>query len=156
MRKAMLLLAVFGLAGSLWAADPMLGTWKLNIAKSKFAPTEPAPKEVTAIWRELGADQYECVMTGVRIDGSAISVKATIPAKGGVINVQQPVPIKGQSGIVTIVGPGDWYITFMQDGKQVEVVHSVVSKDGKTARNTAKGVDAKGKPYEALDVYDKQ
>jgi hypothetical protein len=36
MRKAMLLLAVFGLAGSLWAADPIIGTWKLNIAKSKF------------------------------------------------------------------------------------------------------------------------
>jgi hypothetical protein len=29
MRKAMLLLVVLGLAGSLWAADPLIGTWKL-------------------------------------------------------------------------------------------------------------------------------
>jgi len=35
MRKTMLFLAVLGLAGSLWAADPFVGTWKLNLAKSK-------------------------------------------------------------------------------------------------------------------------
>ena len=34
MRKAMILLAVFGLVGLLWGADPLVGTWKLNIAKS--------------------------------------------------------------------------------------------------------------------------
>jgi hypothetical protein len=32
MRKAMLLLAVLGFVGLLWAADPFVGTWKLNIA----------------------------------------------------------------------------------------------------------------------------
>ena len=37
MGRALLLLAVVGLAGSLLAADPIIGTWKLNISKSKFA-----------------------------------------------------------------------------------------------------------------------
>jgi hypothetical protein len=36
--KAVLLFAVFGLVGSLLAADRM-GTWKLNIAKSKLPPS---------------------------------------------------------------------------------------------------------------------
>ena len=35
MRRAFLVFAVLGLAGSLWAADPIIGTWKLNIGKSK-------------------------------------------------------------------------------------------------------------------------
>jgi predicted ribosome quality control (RQC) complex YloA/Tae2 family protein len=54
MRKVMLLLAVFGLVSLAWAADPSEGTWKLNIAKSKFAPsTGAAVKEGTHVVREL-------------------------------------------------------------------------------------------------------
>lgn len=57
--------------------------------------------------------------------------------------MERPAPPKGESGIATIVRPGEWYATFLQNGKQVRVIHSVVSKDGKTVRNTEKGVDAK-------------
>jgi len=40
MRKALLLLAVFGLAGALWAQSPFDGTWKTDLNKSQI----PAPK----------------------------------------------------------------------------------------------------------------
>jgi hypothetical protein len=156
MRKAMLLLAVFGLVGSLWAADPMLGTWKLNIAQSTFTPTQPAPKEETAVYRATGNDQYEIVVTRVGADGSANSYKGTFPAVGGVLTMEQPAPPKGMSVIITIVRPGESYTTYTQDGKQVRLTHSVVSKDGKTLRNTSKGVDDKGKPYETIRVLDRQ
>ena len=33
-----------GLAGSLWAADPFIGTWKLNVAKSKAPDPSLLPK----------------------------------------------------------------------------------------------------------------
>ncbi len=36
MRKALLFFAVLGLAGSLWGADPLIGTWKLNVSKSNY------------------------------------------------------------------------------------------------------------------------
>jgi hypothetical protein len=49
MRNAMLSLAVFGLASSLLAADLIIGTWKLNLSKSKFAATEKVPKELTEV-----------------------------------------------------------------------------------------------------------
>ena len=134
----------------------MLGTWRLNVAKSTFPPTEVATKEETVFWRGLGADQYEFTITSVRVDGSPSSMKGTMPSTGGVVNVQQPIQAKGESGIITVVGPGDWYVTVMQNGKQVEVIHSVVSKDGKTCRNTTKGTNAKGKPYESLELYERQ
>ena len=44
MGRALLLLAVLGLVGSLWAADPFVGTWKLNIAKSKAPDPSLLPK----------------------------------------------------------------------------------------------------------------
>jgi len=48
MRKLILLLAVFELAGSLYGADnPFIGTWKLNLAKSNFSGS--APKERTDV-----------------------------------------------------------------------------------------------------------
>ena len=155
MRKAMLLLAVFGCLSLLRAQDPSAGTWKLNIAKSKFAPsTEAAVKEEMAIIREVG-DQWEITFTGKRVDGSSISLKATRPRQGGVVKFLTGGSEREQS-FDTVVEPGNWYHTSLQNGKQVEVIHGIVSKEGKTMQQITKGTDAKGKPYEEIEVYDKQ
>ena len=74
MRKALLLLAVLGLMSSLWAADPIIGTWKLNIAKSKLPPDMSNIKELSFVIREIG-DDYELVTTGVQKDGLKFSEK---------------------------------------------------------------------------------
>jgi len=55
--------------------------------------------------------------------------------------------------IATMIAPGNVYLTFLQDGKQV--VHAVISKDSKTNRWTVTGMDAKGKPIEGLEIWDK-
>lgn len=36
MRKTMLLLAIFGLTGSLWAQSPFDGTWKIDYSNAKI------------------------------------------------------------------------------------------------------------------------
>jgi len=46
-RRALYSLAFLLLIGSLSGADPNVGTWKLNLAKSKYPP--PQPKEETAV-----------------------------------------------------------------------------------------------------------
>lgn len=84
MRKATLLLAILGLAGSLWAADPHVGTWKLNIAQSRFSSNYPAPKEATFVFRTVG-DQIEWVLTGRGASGPPISSKGAYPRGGGVV-----------------------------------------------------------------------
>ena len=40
-------------ASFVYAADPSLGTWKLNVAKSKFTPG-PAPKSGTVTYEAVG------------------------------------------------------------------------------------------------------
>jgi len=152
MRKTMLFLALFAFAGSLVAADPSVGTWKLNLAKS----TEPDVKELTLVKQELSNGMFGLVETGVLKDGSKISEKFSHPQQGGVVASQSAKPAEGELTVVTIITPADFYVTTLQKGKQVQVQHVVVNKDGKSMRITTNGTDAKGKPFETVGVYDKQ
>jgi len=68
MRKAMLFLAMFTLTGFLWAADPIIGAWKLNKAASR---TDTTVKEVTEVYRELDSGLIELTLT---ITGDGYSV----------------------------------------------------------------------------------
>ena len=53
----------------------LVGTWKLNVAKSKFARNDPAPlKEYMIVFSEIG-DQLAGTETGTNKDGSAIVYK---------------------------------------------------------------------------------
>jgi hypothetical protein len=49
MRKTMLLLTVLEFTGSLWAVDPTVGTWKMNVAKSIFRADEIVKKQATIV-----------------------------------------------------------------------------------------------------------
>ena len=59
------------------AVDPVIGSWKLNIAQSKFSPRLlaaqrlAAPKERTEVYREIEAHRIELTSTEIRIDGSS-------------------------------------------------------------------------------------
>src|SRR5208283_5341952 len=136
----MIFVLVMALAVAAMAADPSVGTWKLNLAKSKIPPSptgQAAPKEETLVVRELG-DQIDATITGTRTDGSPISSKSTYAQQGGVLKRQPALP-EGFSAIETLVDPSNWYLVILQNGNQVEMFHEVVSKDGKTMRETIKG-----------------
>ena len=155
MRKAMLVLAVLGLAGSLWAVDPSVGTWKLNLAQSKGSG--PTPKEETLVITAVD-DQIELAVARTDANGSSISYKSTRPQEGGATKWVGPAPAfaAGTTAVVTVVNPSGYYLTILKDGKQQEVVHLVVEKDGKTMRVTVKGKNDQGKPLNELLVFDKQ
>jgi hypothetical protein len=152
MRKAMLFLAVFGLIGTLWAADPSVGTWKLNIAKTKFPATVQTPKEQTLVKRELGTDQLELALTGVNANGTPISVKMTHAQQGGVVS---GLP-EGTLAVLTMVAPGESLTTFLQNGKQVQTHHNTVSKDGKTMTQRVRYTDEKGQLIDYVAIWDRQ
>jgi hypothetical protein len=155
MRKVMLFLAIIGLTSTVWAADPIIGTWKLNLEESKFPPTEVMPKERTEVYRELAVDQMEFTATGTEANGSPISFKATWPSQGGTVDILQGGDEK-TSYIETLIEPGNWYVTVLQNGKQTGVINKTFSKDGKRMRQTYRGTDAQGNPFERLSVYDRE
>ena len=132
-------------------ADPLTGTWVLNSAKSKFPPnTEFAMKEQTLVVRELD-DKIEFSFKGTNMDGSAQSSKYTRAKVGGKVT-RQPPPPEGTSFLDTVINHGEWYVTVLENDKQVGVYHWVVSKDGKTISETSEGTNSDGR----IAVYDKQ
>ena len=154
MCKAMLFLAMFVLVGPLWAADPIIGTWKLNVSKSKIRPSNTAPNELTEIYREIEDGKIEYSREVTHIDGTANSSKWTFPRQGGVGKRLYPPP-NDNLYVDTLVEPGNWYLTVLVKGVQATVVHKTISKDGKTMTQTLMGLDAQDKPVEFM-VFERQ
>jgi hypothetical protein len=155
MRKAMILLAVFCLTGSLMAANPWEGAWRLNMAKSKLHGIYGDLKEMTLTMRELSPDESEWTATGVQTNGSPFSAKYTMPLPGGIRKYQQAQP-EGITFVDIFIDLNDAYTVVLQNGKQIGVTHWILSKDGKTFQGTWKATDAKGQPYEGLSLWEKQ
>jgi hypothetical protein len=149
------LLAFLALGGSLQAADPFVGTWKLNVAKSKPVPTQPgmAVKEETMVMQAT-SERYEVTAKGTRENGSAISARWSDPIKGGPVTYSEGAPPAGTSDAWKRItdSTGDFITT--RDGKVMSTGHWTVS--GKTLRGEIKAIDAQGKPVQGSEVWDKQ
>jgi hypothetical protein len=133
------------------ADDAVDGTWKLNVAKSKFSGT--APKSGTRVYSE-GPDGTTLDAKTVGADGKEMNMH-TVTAYDG-----KPHKIAGNPDADTGTGKsidahtGDF--TLSKGGKVVGTVHRVVSADGKTLTVHNKGTNADGNPYDDTLVFDKQ
>jgi hypothetical protein len=135
-----------------FAADNSLGTWKLDMAKSKFSPAAPV-KSLSSV-REAADGGLKVTTTGEQADGTAINASYTAKYDGN------ETPVTGAPyDTISIKQVNANTLTFTQkkkDGKYSVTGRSVVSKDGKTMTSTIKGTNADGKAYSATMVWDKQ
>jgi hypothetical protein len=136
------------------AADPIAGIWKLDVANSKFVVAPP--KEQTEVYRELASGEIEMSLTRVQTDGASQSTKLTWPASGGAVHDPDGHLPKGETIVETLLGPGDWYVTYLMNGKQFLVMHKVISQDGQTMHQTIKGTDLQGRTGEQIQVLHRQ
>lgn len=154
MRKALaeLMIGLAIMASAAFAADNSLGTWKLNMEKSKFSPTVPV-KSLTSV-REASDGGVRVTTTGEQASGAAINASYTAKYDGS------ESPVTGAPyDTISIKQVNANTITYTQkktDGKYSVTGRSVVSKDGKTMTSTIKGTNADGKAYRATMVWDKQ
>jgi hypothetical protein len=153
-KKLVLGLTLVSFSGVLLAADVFTGTWKLNVAKSKFAAGTEA-KEVTAVIAEQGAN-LEVTVKGTAGDGKPIAVKYTFPAKGGAVSYTEGAPATGATVTAKRVNPNTIDSASSLNGKEVGSTHAVVSADGKTVTRVVKGMDAQGKAFQNTEVYERQ
>jgi hypothetical protein len=151
MRKLLCLLTLLVCATPLFAADPFVGTWTLNTAKTKYTTGTP-PKNITLVIEEQGPN-LQVTATGTSSDGSPISVKFTIPESGGKGSVQQG-DVNGITSKRVSANVRD--NSYTKDGKEIRSRHIVISKDGKTMTSKVKGTNPNGSPVDGTDVYDKQ
>lgn len=151
MRKLISALGMFVFAGALLAQSPFAGTWKLDAAKTKYTTGEPS-KDVTLLIEEQG-DNFQVTATGTNADGSPLSIKYTVPIKGGDGTVQEgPYDAIHARRISDSIRQN----TYMKSGKQVSMRRWAVSKDGKTLTSNVKGLNATGQTVAGTDVFDKQ
>ena len=140
---------------SAWGADNSLGTWKANIAKSKYTPA-PWPVKSLTVTREAAPDGVKVTNTGTRTDGSTINATYTAKYDGS----SSEVTGEGSPYDSMSIKQGDAN-TFTYEAKNSKTKYRAsgritVSADGKTMTTVASGVDAEGKPMTLKLVFDKQ
>jgi len=147
----MALAVSFVAAGACFAANPHLGTWKLNEAKSKLAPGMGKSTMVTYTEQK---DKIRVTVEGVDKDGKAthgvwvgkFDGKA-YPAKGN---------MSWNSAAYKEINDRTNEITTMKDGKTVWSGKIAVAADGKSRTVTINGTDEQGKKFKSTAVYDKE
>jgi hypothetical protein len=158
MKRFILSFVVFAAlaAGPLMAqTNPFVGTWKLNVAKSKFEPG-PAPKSQTRTVVAAG-EGAKYSFEGVSPDGRAFSYSFTVNYDGK----DSPVTGTGAPGgadsiAIKRVGSNKAEATLKKDGKEVGKSVAEVSKDGTVTTVKSKGKTPDGKDFSSESVYDKQ
>ena len=151
---ALMVVAITPLAAAL-GGDNSLGTWKVNLEKTKYTPAPYPVKSVTAI-REAVPGGVKVTNTGERANGTAINDTYTAKYDGS------PSSVLGQGTPYDTVSIKQIDAnTFTWDAKKTGGrYHShgrmVVSPDGKTMTFRLKGTDANGNSFTVALVYDKQ
>jgi len=145
--------ALFVFSTMAWAQqDPLIGTWNLNLAKSKYHGI-PAPKSQIYRYEANGQDGLTFTNDTVNADGTKVHAEYSVKFDG------KEVPVKGDPlrDMTTNkrVDANTTTGTSTLKGKPASSFRRVVSKDGKTLTVTAKGTQ-NGKPYNQVAVYDKQ
>jgi hypothetical protein len=142
-------------AATVWAAgapDPVIGTWTLNVVKSKFNPG-PAPKSQTRTYAQ-SAQGIAMTFNGVAADGSPVSGQSTFNYDG------KDYPITGSPDFDTLslkrVNGSTVKAVMKLSGKVVGSTTRSISEHGKVMTLSSKGTSAKGAPYDNVAVFDKQ
>jgi hypothetical protein len=149
---AVCLLVSLGFAVSAWGADPFVGTWKLNIGKTKVI-TGLSPKEGT-ITKRLEGDHYIVTESNTFGNGTHVAVRSIEPIDGGKIKYEQ-----GRSestDIVKRLNRNTREYTRTRGGKVVLTEQLIISKDGASMTDRAKGTNAQGEPFDRIEVWEKQ
>jgi hypothetical protein len=133
-------------------ADPVVGTWLLNAAKSKFT-AGPAVKSQTRKYSQSG-DKLTLDMTTVTADGKEVTTHTTYELNG------KDFPVTGTPDYDSLaakkVNPNTAEFTLKKGGKAVGTTSRTVSKDGKTLTTRSKITTPSGEKSENVMVFDRQ
>jgi len=147
---SILALCFFG-AAVCFGDDPQMGTWKLNEAKSKFAPGRP--KNHTVVYEATG-DNVKITVDGNDKDGKATHNEWTGKFDGKDYAVTGDP--KSDMRSYTKIDDHKLAFTVKKDGKTTITGRIVVAADGKSRVVAANGTDAHGQKAHEKAVYDKQ
>ena len=140
--------------------DPLIGTWKQDLAKSKYSPGPP-PKSGTVLKIAAVAGGIRVASDGVNVEGQATHTDATAKFDG------KDYPRKATAGgkpdnttydsiALKKIDAYNYEATEKREGQMFAVVHWTISQDGKTRTVTGTGKNVQGQTTNNTLVYDKQ
>jgi hypothetical protein len=144
---------VVAVVASAQSKDPFVGTWRLNIAKSKYTPG-PAPKSITSTYEAAGQG-YKVSVRNEPVTGAAQQFSYTTSLDG------KDSPITGNNPNADAIAVKRIDATTLEavnkrGGKVTTTQRNVVSADGKTRTVTTTGTDAQGQKVNNVAVFEKQ
>jgi hypothetical protein len=151
-RTILLTLVVCFLAVAVsFGANPNMGKWKLNEAKSKIPAGAPKNDVVTY---EAAGDSVKVTVDGTDAAGKPAHNEWTGKFDG------KDYPLTGDPNADTrsykLVDEHSTELINKKAGKVTMTGHIVIAADGKTRSITVSGTDPDGKKVEYTAVYDKQ
>ena len=150
-RIAVLAVALsFTATAACFAANPQMGTWKLNEAKSKLVPG--MGKNTMVVYAEQ-KDKIKITVDGVDKDGKPTHSVWVGKWDGKAYPVKGNLPYN--SVAYRVVNDRTNEITAMKDGKIGWTGRITVAPDGKSRTVTISGTDEGGKKFKAKVVYDR-
>jgi hypothetical protein len=133
------------------AQNPMLGTWRLNEAKSKIPAG--SSKNLTVKYEAAG-DSMKATIDGVDGQGKPTHTEWTGKFDG------KDYPVTGDptadTRSIKQVDAHNYQLTVKKAGKVTMTGKAVISADGMSRTINVSGKDSMGMKTEASSVYDKQ
>jgi hypothetical protein len=150
---SVVVLALAASSALLAQKDAHMGTWKLNVAKSKFDPGPPLKSE-TRTYESTG-NGYKLSGKSVTADGSAHTTEFTVTYDG------KDHPMRGDTNgadslAVKLVDANHLDSVLKKGGKTLYTSTVIVSQDGEVMTITSKGKNGSGQSFTNVLVYDKQ
>ena len=133
-------------------ADPIVGTWKLNRAKSVFAGI-PALKSQSRTYSGSGR-KFTLKMTTVSAEGKETTTQATYELDGKDYRSMGNLDFDSLSGVQLDTNTAEF--TLKRAGKPVGKIRRAVSVDGRTLMINYVLTNKDGVQTSALMVFDKQ
>ena len=150
---ALLTLCTVGLSAQTKSADPWVGTWKTDLAKSTFSPG-PKPTVPATVTIERSGSGMKTTIDGTDPQGKSTHTETTWTFDG------KDHPVKGALAANTTaaykrIDDHTFEVTTKVDGKPAITTRVAISADGKTMTATQSGKNAQGESVNNVIVATK-
>lgn len=148
------LMRQLGLLPPAMAADPEIGTWKMNPSKTKVTGPAGPQEKSSSVKIEPTGDSIRLSWNAVTAEGKAYHGEFVAKYDG------KDYPVIGYAAVDMVsqkkIDPNTIEYVWKKAGKEVLAERGVISKDGKKLTLTGKGKDTKGQDFTVVTVWEKQ
>jgi hypothetical protein len=134
--------------------DAHIGTWKVNLAKSKYSP-DPHYKSQIAKYEMTDDGAFRITADIIPAEGEQRHEVVVAKTDGKDYSVKGDHDGPGVTRAFTRIDAHTWQVVVKQNGN-VLTRREVVAADGKTMTVTATGKNARGETVNSVVIYEKQ